>query len=467
MKKHIDNLKKLAGDSNALDREEDIHPFLEDWRGHIKGSTPLILFPNNSSDVQKIVHYCYQNEIKIVSQGGNTSLCGANVPNSSDHRLEIVINTSKMNRVIEVDSFNQSIIVESGCILQNIQETAEDHGLLFPLSLSAEGTCQIGGNVSTNAGGVNVLKYGMAREQVMGIEVVLPDGSIFTDLKSLRKNNTGYDLKQLFIGAEGTLGVITKVSLRLSSSPKREISSMVSLKSVDDAINLLMETKKRFGDNVTAFEFISQSCLVAINDFLSHIKLPLGHEDSWQVIFEIINHSEDDLSEFLEKQLSEGLITNALIAKNEKERNDFWLIRHSISEAEKLSGRGVHHDISLPIKKIPEFLEITIPAMEKVAGKSIVYTFGHLGDGNLHFTKKQPEDMDGDQFMRFTKEINAVVHDNAEFLGGSFSAEHGIGSKLKDDLIKYSDPIKVDLMTKIKKTLDPKNIMNPDKLIDI
>ena len=193
----------------------------------------------------------------------------------------------------------------------------------------------------------------------------------------------------------------------------------------------------------------------------------MGHEDSWQVIFEIINHSENDLSEFLKKQLSEGLITNALIAKNEKERNDFWLIRHSISEAEKLSGRGVHHDISLPIKKIPEFLEITIPAMEKVTGKSIVYTFGHLGDGNLHFTKKQPEDMDGDQFMRFTKEINAVVHDNAEFLGGSFSAEHGIGSKLKDDLIKYSDPIKVDLMTKIKKTLDPKNIMNPDKLIDI
>ena len=467
MLNHIDNLKNIVGSSNALDHEEDIHPFLEDWRGQLKGSTPLILFPNDTDDVQKIVQYCNENNVKIVSQGGNTSLCGANVPNSSDHKLEIVVNTSKMNKVIEVDSFNQSIIVESGCILQNIQDTAEDHGLLFPLSLSAEGTCQIGGNVSTNAGGVNVLKYGMAREQVMGIETVLPDGSIYSDLKSLRKNNTGYDLKQLFIGAEGTLGIITKVSLRLSSSPNEEITSMVSLQKVEDAITLLKETKRRFGDNVTAFEFISQSCLVAINDFLDHIKLPLGFHDSWQIIFEVINHDEYALSEFLEKQLQKGLITNGLIAKNEKERNDFWLVRHSISEAEKLSGRGVHHDISLPIRRIPEFLEVTIPAMEKVAGESIVYTFGHLGDGNLHFTKKQPEDMDGDDFMKFSKEINAVVHQNAESLGGSFSAEHGIGSKLKDDLIMYSDPIKVDLMRKIKKTLDPKNIMNPDKLIDI
>ena len=466
MENHINNLKKIVGDSNALHREEDIHPFLEDWRGQIKGSTPLILFPNSTNDVQRIVYYCHENDIKIVSQGGNTSLCGANVPNSSDQKLEIVINTSKMNTIIEVDQFNQSIIVESGCILQNIQNTAEDHNLLFPLSLSAEGSCQIGGNVSTNAGGVNVLKYGMARDQVMGIEVVLPDGSLFSDLKSLRKNNTGYDLKQLFIGAEGTLGVITKVSLRLSSSPEREITSMVSVQKVDDAITLLKETKKRFGDNVTAFEFISQSCLVSINKFLNHIKLPLGFEDSWQIIFEVINHDEDALLDFLEEHVNKGLITNGLIAKSEKERNDFWLVRHSISEAEKLSGRGVHHDISLPIKKIPEFLETTIPAMEKVAGKSTVYTFGHLGDGNLHFTKKQPEEMNGDDFMDFSKDINAVVYENAESLGGSFSAEHGIGSKLKDDLVKFSDPIKVDLMKKIKKTLDPKNIMNPDKLID-
>ena len=466
MPDHIDNLKQIVGESNALDHEGDIHPFLEDWRGQVKGATPLILFPLNTGHVKEIVQYCNENDIKIVSQGGNTSLCGANVPNSSEQNFEIVINTSKMNRVIEVDPFNRSMIVESGCILQNIQNIAQDHDLLFPLSLSAEGSCQIGGNISTNAGGVNVVKYGMARDQVMGIEVVLPDGSIFSDLKSLRKNNTGYDLKQLFIGAEGTLGVITKVSLKLSSSPVSEITSMVSLNNIGDAISLLKHAKKKFGDNITAFEFISRSCLFAIRDFLGHIKLPLGCDESWQVIFEVINHDEDSLMDFLEEQVNRGIICNGLVAKNEKERNDFWLVRHSISEAEKLSGRGVHHDISLPIRNIPKFLDKIIPAMDDIAGTSTVYTFGHLGDGNLHFTKRQPDDMNGDDFMSFSKKINEVVHDNAEALGGSFSAEHGIGSKLKNDLLKYSDPIKIELMKKIKTSLDPKNIMNPNKLID-
>ena len=466
MNYHIENLKQIVGEPNALDHEDDIHPFLEDWRGQVKGATPLILFPLNTGHVKEIVQYCNENDIKIVSQGGNTSLCGANVPNSSEQNIEIVINTSKMNRVIEVDPFNRSMIVESGCILQNIQNIAQDHDLLFPLSLSAEGSCQIGGNISTNAGGVNVVKYGMARDQVMGIEVVLPDGSIFSDLKSLRKNNTGYDLKQLFIGAEGTLGVITKVSLKLSSSPLSEITSMVSLNNIGDAISLLKHAKKKFGDNITAFEFISRSCLVAIRDFLGHIKLPLGCDESWQVIFEVINHDEDSLMDFLEEQVNRGIICNGLVAKNEKERNDFWLVRHSISEAEKLSGRGVHHDISLPIRNIPKFLDKIIPAMDDIAGTSTVYTFGHLGDGNLHFTKRQPDDMNGDDFMSFSKKINEVVHDNAEALGGSFSAEHGIGSKLKNDLLKYSDPIKIELMKKIKTSLDPKNIMNPNKLID-
>jgi len=466
MHDHIDNLKHIVGDSNAFDHQDDIHPFLEDWRGQVKGMTPLILFPLDTEHVQRIVQYCNKNDIKIVSQGGNTSLCGANVPHSSERNIEIVVNTSKMNKVIEVDPFNRSMIVESGCILHNIQNTAQDHDLLFPLSLSAEGSCQIGGNISTNAGGVNVLKYGMARDQVMGIEVVLPDGSIFSDLKSLRKNNTGYDLKQLFIGAEGTLGVITKVSLRLASSPINEITSMVSLNNIGDVIALLEQVKKKFGDNVTAFEFISRSCLVAIRDFLGHIKLPLGCDQSWQIIFEVINHDQDSLLEFLEAQVNNGIICDGLVAKNEKERNDFWLIRHSISEAEKASGRGVHHDISLPIRKIPEFLEKTIPAMDDIVGTSTVYTFGHLGDGNLHFTKRQPDDMNDDDFIDYSKNITAVVYENTEALGGSFSAEHGIGSKLKDDLLKYSDPIKIELMKKIKSSLDPKNIMNPNKLID-
>jgi len=464
---YLKEFELIVGTNNCISNQSEIKKYLEDWRGQIRGSTPIMLFPKALDEVQQIVSFCFLNDIKIISQGGNTSLCGANVPQSSEHQIEIVLNTSKLNKFLSIDPYNQSIIVESGCILQNIQEIANDNNLFFPLSLSAEGSCQIGGNTSTNAGGVNVLKYGMTRDQIMGIEVVLPDGSIFSDLKSLKKDNTGYDLKQLFIGAEGTLGVITKVSLKLVSKPKNTVTCMVALKSVDDAIALLQNTKIVFGDSVSAFEFMSDTCLQAIEKYLNHIKLPLGSDHSWQIIFEIINHQEEDIINFLTHNMESRQIIDGLVANNERERNEIWLVRHSISEAERLSGKGIHHDISIPIKKIPEFLRITKPAMEKIVGTSIVYTFGHLGDGNLHFTKKQPKIMSETDFLEKTYEINREVHGTAETLGGSFSAEHGIGSKLMDDLVHFSDPVKIQLMKTIKKSIDPKNIMNPNKLIKI
>ena len=316
MPDHIDNLKHIVGESNAFDHQDDIHPFLEDWRGQVKGATPLILFPLGTEHVKNIVQYCNENNIKIVSQGGNTSLCGANVPNSSEQNIEIVINTSKMNKVIEVDPFNRSMIVESGCILQNIQSIAQDHDLLFPLSLSAEGSCQIGGNISTNAGGVNVVKYGMARDQVMGIEVVLPDGSIFSDLKSLRKNNTGYDLKQLFIGAEGTLGVITKVSLKLSSSPVSEITSMVSLNNIGDAISLLKHAKKKFLLNPSYFIKSNQNIKLHFDVF---------HGDG--LIDKAINVlDETDRKDFKEFILNENSFNreNLFFCRSKKIMNDYF-----------------------------------------------------------------------------------------------------------------------------------------------
>ena len=464
---YLKEFELIVGTNNCISNQSEIKKYLEDWRGQIRGSTPIMLFPKALDEVQQIVSFCFLNDIKIISQGGNTSLCGANVPQSSEHQIEIVLNTSKLNKFLSIDPYNQSIIVESGCILQNIQEIANDNNLFFPLSLSAEGSCQIGGNTSTNAGGVNVLKYGMTRDQIMGIEVVLPDGSIFSDLKSLKKDNTGYDLKQLFIGAEGTLGVITKVSLKLVSKPKNTVTCMVAVKSVDDAIALLQNTKIVFGDSVSAFEFMSDTCLQAIEKYLNHIKLPLGSDHSWQIIFEIINHQEEDIINFLTHNMESRQIIDGLVANNERERNEIWLVRHSISEAERLSGKGIHHDISIPIKKIPEFLRITKPAMEKIVGTSVVYTFGHLGDGNLHFTKKQPKIMSETDFLEKTYEINREVHGTAETLGGSFSAEHGIGSKLMDDLVHFSDPVKIQLMKTIKKSIDPKNIMNPNKLIKI
>ena len=464
---YLKEFKLIVGADNCISDQSIIKKYLEDWRGQIRGSTPVILFPKTLDEVQQIVSFCFLNDIKIISQGGNTSLCGANVPQSSEYQIEIVLNTSKLNKFLSIDPYNQSIIVESGCILQNIQEIADDNDLFFPLSLSAEGSCQIGGNASTNAGGVNVLKYGMARDQIMGIEVVLPDGSIFSDLKSLKKDNTGYDLKQLFIGAEGTLGVITKISLKLASKPKNTVTCMVAVKSVNDAITLLQNTKIAFGDNVSAFEFMSDTCIQAIEKHLGHIKLPMGSSHSWQIIFEIINHGEQDIISFLENNMESHHIIDGLIANSEKEKNEIWLVRHSISEAEKLSGNGIHHDISIPIKRIPEFLTMTKPAMERIVGKSIVYTFGHLGDGNLHFTKQQPETISESDFLDKTHEINREVHNAAETLGGSFSAEHGIGSKLMDDLVHFSDPVKIQLMKTIKKSVDPKNIMNPNKLIKI
>jgi len=464
---HIENLKRIVGEQNALDNESDIRPYLTDWRGHHMGSTPLIVFPENSDLIQKIVFYCYKNNIRIVTQGGNTSLCGANIPFSDESQLEIVLNTSKLNKILEIDDSNQSMLVESGCILKNIQIEAESNGFLFPLSLSAEGSCQIGGNVSTNAGGINVLKYGMTRDQVMGLEVILPDGSIFSDLKSLRKNNTGYDLKQLFIGAEGTLGIISKVSLKLYTRPRNTVTVLASSGSIENCIKLLKRSKSKFGCDITAFEIMSNTCLKAIHNNLSKINQPLGTDSNWQIIFEIINHHDDEISSFFEYALSEGLVQDGVQAKNEKERESLWLIRHSISEAERISGKCIHHDISLPIREIPHYLESISKSLDNIIKSSVIYTFGHLGDGNLHFTIGKPNDITEEEFLKYSAVIKETVYDAVESFGGSFSAEHGIGVNLLESMEKYTDLAKINLLRKIKRLLDTKNIMNPNKVIKL
>jgi len=461
----IERLKEIVGVRNYIEDTSNMDSYVNDARGLFHGLSPLILKPLNSEMVSAIVTLCNEACIGIVPQGGNTGLVGGSVPSKSG--LEVVISLERMNKIIDIDPINYTMTLEAGCILSEVQNAARDIDRMFPLSLAAEGSCQIGGNLSTNAGGTAVLRYGNAKELVLGLEVVLPDGTIMSGLRRLRKDNTGYDLKQLFIGAEGTLGVITKVSLKLASKPKNTVTCMVAVKSVNDAIDLLRNTKITFGDNVTAFEFMSDTCIQAIEKYLNHMKLPLGSTHSWQIIFEIINQKEQDIINFLENHMESGQIIDGLIANSEKEKNEIWLVRHSISEAEKLSGNGIHHDISIPIKRIPEFLKIVKPAMEKIVGSSVVYTFGHLGDGNLHLTKKQPGTISASDFLDKTHEINRKVHGTAETLGGSFSAEHGIGSKLMDDLVHFSDPIKIQLMQTIKKSLDPKNIMNPNKLIKI
>jgi len=462
--------ESIVGKQNCITDPEIIKTYLKDWRGIHVGFTPIVLLPNSTQSISQIMKICFDNNIGVTPQGGNTSLCGANIPHSTKDHLEIVINSSKMNQILELDIHNQSLIVQSGCILSTIQAIAEDKGLFFPLSMGAEGSCQIGGNISTNAGGVNVLKYGMIREQIMGLEVVLPDGTIFSDLKGLRKDNTGYDLKQLFIGAEGTLGFITVVCLKLFSQPMSYSSALVAVENPVKALELLKKGKAFFGENLTGFELMSSSCIQAVEKYLPSCKIPLNSLYPWQILIEVGNITTDQNNDermvfFLEKELETAIITDGIVANSMQERKDFWRIRHAIPEAEKYTGPAIYHDISVPISKIPELIEQSIAELEKYIGKSTVFVFGHVGDGNLHFTKGKPASMNKTPFLNKTANVHRIVHEVAVQLGGSFSAEHGIGTKLKNELEHFSDPVKLELLRTIKNSIDPKNIMNPNKLI--
>jgi len=413
---------------------------------------------------------CFDNNIGVTPQGGNTSLCGANIPHSTKDRLEIVINSSKMNQILELDTHNQSLIVQSGCILSTIQDIAEDKGLFFPLSMGAEGTCQIGGNLSTNAGGVNVLKYGMSRELVMGLEVVLPDGSIFSDLKGLRKDNTGYDLKQLFIGAEGTLGFITAVCLKLFSLPKVYTTALVAVENPYTAIDLLKDAKTTFGENLSAFEIMNKTSIQTVEKQMTNYRIPLDSSYPWQILIEMgslnAQTSEDErMVKFLGNELEHGNILDAVIANSGQERIDFWNIRHAIPTSKKLTGPGINNDVSVPISKIPELIGQSTDKLNQYLGESPLFVYGHVGDGNLHITKNKPNVMDIEKFKSKAQDITRIVNETAVELGGSYSGEHGIGLVLKEDFIYFSDPIKIQLMETIKRSIDPKNIMNPNKLI--
>ena len=462
--------ESIVGKQNCITNPGTIKTYLEDWRGAHVGFTPIVLLPNSTGEISKILQICCENNIGVIPQGGNTSLCGGNIPNATKNRLEIVINSSKMNQILEFDTHNQTLIAQSGCVLSNIQNKAEEHGLLFPLSLGAEGTCQIGGNLSTNAGGVNVLKYGMSRELVMGLEVVLPDGSIFSDLKGLRKDNTGYDLKQLFIGAEGTLGFITAVCLKLFSLPKVYTTALVAVENPYTAIDLLKDAKTTFGENLSAFEIMNKTSIQTVEKQMTNYRIPLDSSYPWQILIEMgslnAQTSEDErMVKFLGNELEHGNILDAVIANSGQERIDFWNIRHAIPTSKKLTGPGINNDVSVPINKIPELIGQSTDKLNQYLGESPLFIYGHVGDGNLHITKSKPKVMDIEKFKSKAQDITRIVNETAVELGGSYSGEHGIGLVLKEDFIYFSDPIKIQLMETIKRSIDPKNIMNPNKLI--
>ena len=455
----IDNLKAALGPKGwSLDPDE-IAPHVDDWRGRFKGATPILLKPATTEEVAAAVKLCAEAGVAVTPQGGNTSLCGAATPQG-----EVLITLKRMTAVREIDTDNDSMTVEAGCVLESLQNTAEEANRLFPLSLGSQGSAMIGGLISTNAGGVHVLRYGMTRELVLGLEAVLPDGTIWSGLTGLRKDNTGYDLKQLLIGAEGTLGIITAATLKLFPRPGRMELAFIGMNSVDDAVKFLGMAKQVSGGAVTAFEVMPALALEFVLGHVPNTRDPLESKHPWYVVCEMSFGRTEGARETMEAALEQGfeaeLLQDAAIAENEAQMLDFWRLRESIAEAERSQGLAVKHDVSIPVSKMPAFIEKATQRINAEFPDGVVVAFGHVGDGNVHYNIAclDPDAREG--FMAKAGEMSKRVYDTVDEFGGSISAEHGIGI-LKREELAARKPVDVKVMRAIKQAIDPKGIMNP------
>ncbi len=460
----IELLKEIVGRAGWLDSSSDLTPFVTEWRGSWHGIPALVLLPATTAQVSKILKICNANGISVVPQGGNTGLCGGAIPDQSGK--QVIVSLKRMNRIRSLSPENYSLVAEAGCILAELQTAADKVGRLFPLSLAAEGSCQIGGNLSTNAGGVNVLRYGTARQQVLGLEVVLPDGSVIEGLRELRKDTAGYDTKQLFIGAEGTLGIITAASLRLYPRVERTGTAMLAISSAPQAVSLLAELRGRLNDQLQAFELISAPAMAMVNRHIANTRNPLGSDSAWYVLLETALSGEAEiLEQVLEVALDKSLISDAMIAKSETERQALWRIRHAVSEAQKFEGASLKHDVSVPVVAVGEFIEAATRAVEEFCEGARPVVFGHVGDGNVHFNVSQPAGWEADHFNALRQPMATAIHDVVAQFAGSFSAEHGIGVLKRAELRHYRSDTELALMTCVKSALDPHNIMNPGKVL--
>ncbi|WP_282607117.1 FAD-binding oxidoreductase [Pelagibius sp. Alg239-R121] len=462
-------LENAVGPKAVLTASEDLAPHLQEMRGLYLGDAPCVIKPGSTEEVATVVKICARHGMAVVPQGGNTGLVGGGIPITSDKA--IVLSLSRMNTVREIDTANYTMTVEAGCILQNIQMAADKADRLFPLSLGAEGTCQIGGNLSTNAGGINVLRYGNARDLVLGLEVVLPDGQIWHGLRALRKDNTGYDLKHLFVGGEGTLGIITAAVLKLFAKPRDRVTAFAAVPTPAAAVELLGRCRTISGEAVSSFELIPRIGLANSIKHVAGVTDPLDQAYDWYVLVDLVAGIEDgSLSEtmmtVLEGALEEELILDATVAASETQAAALWRIREAMVEAQKHEGGSIKHDVSVPISSVPDFLERAIAAVsERIPGIRPV-PFGHIGDGNIHFNLSQPVGADRANFLARWDEMNEVVHDIVVSLGGSISAEHGIGRLKVQSNAHYKSAVEIELMKKIKAALDPEGLMNPHKVVD-
>ena len=464
----LERIANIVGERGVV-APEDAAPLLRDERGLYRGAAALIVRPGSVDECANVVRVCNDARIGVVPQGGNTSYCGGATPFDGERR-QILLSLTRMNRVREVDDVGFTMIVEAGVVLARAQDAARDRGLKFPLSLGSEGSAQIGGALATNAGGVAVLRYGTMRELVLGLEVVLPSGAVLSELKGLRKDNTGYDSKALFLGSEGTLGVITAAVLKLFPEPRAVATAWLAVASVDAACRLLGRARRESGDQVVSAEYVSRRSLDLVLRHVEGAREPLDTPAEHYVLLELASADDDEaLREKLTRVLSTGLeageIVDGTIAESEAQRRSLWLLRERVPEAERRDGGSVKHDVSVRIGRIPEFIARAEPALARIAPHRLSI-YGHIGDGNLHFNLLPPAGQGIEAFRAArAHELSTCVHDLAASLDGSFSAEHGVGILKVHELARYESPTALALMRTLKVALDPHGIMNPGKLL--
>ncbi len=459
------SIRDIVGPKGWIDDPADVEPFLVEERGLFHGACMAVVRPGTTEELAEVVRLCADAGIAIVPQGGNTGLVGGGVPDGG-----IVVSTARLNRIRAIDPVNRTITLEAGVILADVQKAAEEAGALFPLSLGAEGSCRIGGNLATNAGGMTVVRYGNARDMVLGLEVVLPDGRIWNGLRGLRKNNTGYDLKQVFLGSEGTLGIITAAVLKLYPRPRVSETALVAVPTIPAALDLFNRANEHAGDTLTAFEFMARIGIDFAVKHVPDIVDPLAERYPFYCLIKLTSAQanaplRDTLEAILADAFEDGLVEDAVIAASESQADALWRIRESIPEGQKPEGGSIKNDISVPLSNVPEFIERATRAVEQAMPGIRVVPFGHFGDGNIHFNLSQPLGADTRAFLAEWDRFDRIVADIATDLGGSFSAEHGIGRLKRVDMTRYKSDVEIDLMRALKRALDPNNIMNPGKVV--
>ena len=469
MSDKINILKKNLNKNIWTDEKDHIYPYLLEERGKYIGKSKLLLKPTTTAEVSEILRICYKNKISVVPQGGRTGLSGGTIPNPE--KDEIIISMEKMNKIISIDKKSLNMVTQSGCTLEDIKKAAKINGLYFPLTLPSKDSCTIGGNISTNAGGSSVLKYGMTRDLVLGLEIVLPDGKILNGLREIKKDNRGFDLKHIFIGSEGTLGIITAAVLKVFPVPKKKSSAILAFKNINKVIEFFNFVNSSHHENLTSFELNSNLGLELIKKNFNEIPIPFDNRYPWYVIIELSYLKDIDVDQeiiiLFEKAIEKDIIIDAIKPQTIAQSNNIWKTREFISYAQKKNGPSIKHDISLPISKIPIFIKESEELIKKVLPDANILIFGHLADGNIHYNISNNNILKKSNLDLYSKKVNTIVFDLVYKYNGSFSAEHGIGKMKVKEFIKYTSSEEMNVKKQIKKLFDPRGIMNPGKVFGL